>query len=418
MQTLKRTLGTVILKPTKMCNADCSYCCAPPDGAPKWSIEDFKAVFDALEPRLLPGAYLIWHGGEPMMLGTAFYEEAYEYARARLPGVRFSMQSNMLAYNARWNDVFERIFGGSLSTSWDPDEQCRTVKGSAELYARLFRDKHEAMLKDGWRPMIISTISEDTAPLCHEIYNRALAADRRGTPYDIRLNYRYPAGRASDDGSSIAPETYARTLLEIYERWLTDAPRFTVTPLNQMFLKVAGSEIGRCPWAKGCTGHIVGIEPNFDVHNCGEFADLADPEFNFGNLLTDGIEACLTSNAARCLSMRRVKVPDSCKSCIHFEECEGGCMRDSVLFDRGLYGKFYYCLAWQELFSRIKESIITGEADALSAAMGLDPEKVRAGTQNRLNRDLNKGATNMRRPVLSQGYIPTFETLYGEIPLT
>ena len=116
--------------------------------------------------------------------------------------------------------------------------------------------------------------------------------------------------------------------------------------------------------------------------------------------------------------MRRVKVPDSCKSCIHFEECEGGCMRDSVLFDRGLYGKFYYCLAWQELFSRIKESIITGEADALSAAMGLDPEKVRAGTQNRLNRDLNKGATNMRRPVLSQGYIPTFETLYGEIPLT
>jgi uncharacterized protein len=418
MQTLKRTLGTVILKPTKGCNADCSYCCAPPDGAPKWSMEDFKAVFDALEPRLLPGAHLIWHGGEPMLLGTKFYEEAYVYATDRIPTIRFSMQSNMLSYNQRWNDVFHRIFKGSLSTSWDPDEQCRTVKGSAELYSRLYHDKHQAMLQDGWRPMIISTISEETAHLCHDIYDRALAADQRGTPYDIRLNYRYPAGRASETGPAIEPATYTKTLLEIYERWLTDAPRFTVTPLNQMFLKVAGSEIGRCPWAKGCTGHIVGIEPNFDVHNCGEFADLAEPQFTFGNLIEDGIEKCLTSNAARTLAMRRVKVPESCKSCIHFAECEGGCMRDSVLFDRGVYGKFFYCETWQEIFSRIKESIITGEADNLCRAMKLDPEMVRATTQDHLNRDLSLGATNMRRPVLSQGYMPTYDTLHGKIPLT
>lgn len=401
-----RTISTVIIKPTKGCNADCSYCCAPPDGAPKWSFEDFTRVFDALEHRLHPTATLIWHGGEPMLLGVDFYRKALDYARARHPGIRFSMQSNMLSYNPRWREAFRDIFDGSLSTSWDPDELCRTVKGSQELYSRLYHAKMAQILKDGWRPKVISTFSEETIHLAHEVYDRALAAANQGQVYDVRLNYRYPAGRASEAGPSIYPETYGRVLLEIYERWISDTPDFLVTPLDQMFKKVTGAELARCPWAKGCTGRIIGLEPNFDIYNCGEFADLGDPEFRFGNLIEDGIDACLSSPAARKLAMRQFKHPESCKTCIHFEECEGGCMRDSALFGRGLYGKFFYCESWQEVFSRIKESILTGEADAALAKFGLDPEKLRNRVHSSLASGLARGLTHMRRPVLALGHIP------------
>jgi radical SAM protein with 4Fe4S-binding SPASM domain len=184
-----------------------------------------------------------------------------------------------------------------------------------------------------------------------------------------------------------------------------------------MFHKVTGREIARCPWAKGCTGHIIGLEPNFDVYNCGEFADLGDPEFLFGNLLVDGIEACLTSEAARKLTMRRVKQPKSCQSCIHFAECEGGCMRDAAIFDRGIYGKFFYCESWQEVFSRVKESIITGEADAALAKFGHNPTEMREIVTNRLHANLEQGMTHMRRPVLSSGYIPDFATLHAPVDL-
>ena len=412
-----RTIGTAILKPTKGCNADCSYCCAPPDGAPKWTLDEFKAAFDALEPRLLPGAFLIWHGGEPMLLGTQFYREAYAYAQARIPGIRFSMQSNMLGYNDRWNEIFRDVFKGSVSTSWDPDELCRTVNGRADVYSQIYHLKMGKMLDDGWRPKVISTFGEETIHLAHDVYDRASAEAEKGRVYDIRINYRYPAGRAATEGPAIMPETYGRVLLEIYDRWISDTPDFVVTPLDQMFLKVTGREIARCPWAKGCTGHIVGIEPNFDVHNCGEFADLDDPEFRFGNLIDDGIEACLTSRAAQRLAMRRVKQPKSCQSCIHFTECEGGCMRDAVLFDRGVYGKFFYCESWQEVFSRVKESILTGEADAALAKFGHDPEHMREIVRKRVVAGLDAGKTNMRRPVLAAGYVPSFETLHGEVDL-
>ena len=96
-----RRIATVITKPTRGCNADCTYCSAPPDGAPKWTLDDFRAAFDALLPRLADTADFIWHGGEPMLLGPDFYYEALDYARAQLPGVRFSMQSNILGYNPR-----------------------------------------------------------------------------------------------------------------------------------------------------------------------------------------------------------------------------------------------------------------------------------------------------------------------------
>ncbi|MFZ3584223.1 radical SAM protein [Loktanella sp. DJP18] len=412
-----RTISTVIIKPTKGCNADCSYCCAPPDGAKKWSIADFRRVFDALESRLHPNATLIWHGGEPMLLGAAFYKEAHTYATSRHPGVRFSMQSNMLAYNDRWNELFKEVFNGSVSTSWDPDELCRSVNGRTDVYGRVYRDKMKKILSDGWRPKVISTFTEDTIHLAHNVYDQALTESRLGRVYDIRINYRYPAGRVSLTGPAIEPSTYGRMLIELYDRWISDTPDFLITPLDQMFLKVTGREMARCPWAKGCTGSIIGLEPNYDIYNCGEFADLADPEFRFGNLFDDGIEACMTSTAARKLTLRRIRQPKSCQSCIHFTECEGGCMRDAVIFDRGIYGKFFYCESWQDVFSRIKESIITGEADTALKKFGHDVDEMKDIVGNHLRSGLASGLTHMRRPVLTSGYIPSFATLHGPVDL-
>lgn len=408
-----RTVSTVIIKPTKACNADCSYCSAPPDGADKWSLDDYKRVLDALLPRLHPGVTFIWHGGEPMLLGPGFYEEAYAHTKALLPHARFSLQSNLLGYNPRWNKVFHSVFKGSISTSWDPDGRNRTIQGNAAVYERVYQNRIRQVLQDGWTPKVISTFDEASAPLMHHVYDLALESERKGHTHDIRLNYRYPAGRASGEGETLSPATYGSTLIDIYDRWLDDAPGFLITPLDQMFLRVTGTELHRCPWSKSCTGHILGIEPNFDVYNCGEFADLGDPTYRFGNLLTDGIAACLASSAARSLAKRPVLVPDSCKSCIHFAECEGGCMRDSLLYGRDVGGKFQYCESWQEVFSRIKESILTGEADALMRRHGKDPEPTKRRVRTLLADGLSKGQTHMRRPIFALGHVPSHHDVYN-----
>lgn len=341
-----------------------------------------------------------------MLLGPDFYRQAFSMVRAVMPQARFSIQSNLLGYNARWRAVFGDVFQGSVSTSWDPDGRNRTIKGDAGLYERVYQERIQRVLDDGWRPKVISTFDEQSAFLMHQVYELARTADTQRHTHDIRLNYRYPAGRAFGEGESLQPSTYGRTLVEVYDRWIQDLPDFLVTPLDQMFLRVIGAEAGRCPWSKGCAGRILGIEPNFDVYNCGEFADLAEDRFRFGNLLADGIDACLSSSAIRTLARRPVALPASCKACIHFQDCEGGCMRDSVLYGRDVDGKFQYCESWQEVFSRIKESILTGEADGAIKKFGHAPDTVRARVAASMRRGLAEGKANMRRPLLACGHVP------------
>jgi radical SAM protein with 4Fe4S-binding SPASM domain len=369
-------ISTIIAKPTKVCNASCTYCCAPPDGAPKWSLDEFKTLFDRLAPHLTGRAIIIWHGGEPMLMGPDFYKSAWDHVQKVKPGIRFSIQSNLLGYESkRWFEVFRDIMEGSISTSYDPDEKFREYRGSTELYSRLFWSRMDKILDDGFHPKVIGTYAEESAPLAEGMYERALSYG--GRAFDVRFNYRYPAGRNTGEGEAISPDTYGKMLLRVYNRWIKDLPDFTVTPLDEMLKKTIFMETERCPWTKSCGGRFLGIEPNGDAYNCSEFADLGGEEFRFGNVFKETVPEMMASAAARAIKRRRIDTPLDCQSCRHFGECEGGCARDAVLYEHGMGGKFHYCWSWMQVFDRIKESVKSGEADGAIRKYGLDPAAVR-----------------------------------------
>jgi radical SAM protein with 4Fe4S-binding SPASM domain len=388
---------TVIAKPTKACNADCSYCSSPPDDANSWTIEDFKLIFDRVSGNLSEECYWIWHGGEPMLQGADFYRQAYSYAIKTKPNIKFSMQTNILLYKSKlWKDIFKNIFEGRVSTSFDPDVNLRTIKGDAEKYERQFKKKLSELLDDGFEPLVISVFNQKNAEKMQEMYDWANSS--RGRTFHIRFNYQYPAGRASELGDIMSPETYGTQLLSIYNKWIIDRPAFDVVPMSQMMVKVIGKDVNQCPWTNSCGGKFLSIEPNGDLYNCGDFADLGDEKYRFGNVrdLTlngtkkesivgfvrkgdpskYGVEI-MSTPAAVSMIQRRVNLPSDCFSCRHYAECQGGCMRDAELYGRGLGGKFYYCASWKMVFDRIKESILSGEADGLLSDMGHDPQVCR-----------------------------------------
>src|SRR5690606_33752282 len=149
----------------------------------------------------------------------------------------------------RWRGVFTEIMAGAISTSFDPDEKNRLFRGSAALYTRLFFERRDSVLADGFTPLVIGTYTEDSADLAETMYERAAASP---WPFDLRFNYRYPAGRDKGKGSQISPEAYGRMLLRLYNRWIAELPDFLITPLDQMLKKVMEIEVARCPWTKAC----------------------------------------------------------------------------------------------------------------------------------------------------------------------
>lgn len=378
----------VIAKPTRVCNADCSYCSSPPlsemgeEWEPEWNIEKFKMYFDKVYPYMGDQSYWIWHGGEPMLMKPDFYLEAHEYVEEKVKKegrrVYFSIQSNLLGYagaREKWKEVFTKVFAGALSTSFDPDEMQRTIKGNAQSYSKVFKRSFNMMLEDGFRPAVIGVYDENKAPLMHTMYDWSLSMGEKGFP--LRFNYCHPTGRFKEGGEVIQPETYGKALISIYDRWIKDVPNFEVIPLNQMLLKLLGQDgEGHCPWTKSCGGKFLGIEPGGEVYNCTDFADMGG-DFCFGNLNTDSMEKILNSQPSIAIMRRSSQVPISCQECEHFEACEGGCARDAALYEHGLYGKFHYCKSWKMVFTRIKESIIRGEADKLLMKYGFNPEDVK-----------------------------------------
>nr|WP_235575627.1 radical SAM protein [Pseudomonas aeruginosa] len=386
--------SVVIAKPTKECNADCTYCSAPPDGASRWSLDDFKIILDRLQGNLTPQVDWIWHGGEPMLMGPDYFRACAEYAKSQGVNLNFAIQTNLLGYNSgRWKGVFEEVFGGRISTSFDPYKKYRTVKGQAETYDRMFWRAMDEVIADGFRPLVIGVYDEGAADRAAVMFDRANAYGNFG--FDIRFNYAYPAGRVRNAGMLIQPQTYGQMLIDLYNRWISEVPSFNITPLDQMLSKVAGFRALLCPWTKSCGGKFLTIDPDGTVFNCSEFSDLGDPAHRFGNILTgavqvaaqpvqvqyysgaDVVPALASSPASREIIQRSRNVPPDCKTCRHFQECQGGCARDAVLFERGMGGKFAYCQSWKMVFDRLKESVQTGEADRVLYRLGIDPVAAR-----------------------------------------
>lgn len=360
-------ISVVIAKSTRICNADCSYCCAPPYDREKWTIEDFESFIKKMAPWLGTSVQWIWHGGEPMLMGTDFFYRAREIAERIVPGqIEFSMQSNLLAYDSKkWKNVFQDVLGGRVSTSYDPDELYRTVNGDPVKYNALFWNAVSRMKEDGFRIMAIATFRKETAGLAIPFYERNLAFGKDAM--HLRLNYMRPDGRIAGTGKLIDPVEYGQMLVDVYDRWVSDAPCFAVTPLIYALRSSLGFGWGECPWTSHCGGKFLGLEPNGDVYNCSEFADLGS-DWKFGNLHEDSMEKMMSSGPALFAQTRMFRIPEECVTCEHYAECDAGCGRDVVLY-QAMDGKFPYCASWKAIFSRVKKSIASGEANNLIEAM-------------------------------------------------
>ena len=216
-----QTVSVVVAKPTRVCNADCQYCSSPPleemgsDWEPEWNFEKFKLYFNKVYPSMMNGAYWIWHGGEPMLMGPEFYVKCHEYAQDKIKitgrQIYFSMQTNLLGYSKKkWYKVFSEIFQGSISTSFDPDEAQRTMKGNAQTYSKVFKRVMGNILEDGFRPMVIGVYTEATAHMMGKMYDWSKSLDNKSFP--LRFNYCHPTGRLESGGEAISPITYANEL--------------------------------------------------------------------------------------------------------------------------------------------------------------------------------------------------------------
>lgn len=371
----------VIAKPTKACNADCSYCSAIPYDKEKWTVEKFMHIWDSISPGLNQKAQWIWHGGEPLLMSPEFYTSCYAYAKRTHPDIRFEMQSNITLYkSSRWKDTIDHVFNGCISTSFEYGGM-RTIFGDAQKFEKVFNWKLKAILDDGLKTGIIGTYSDSNIKEAVRMYDLAISYGDKAP--SIRINYMRPQGRVKDHGVLMSVENYTQTLLALWHRWVADAPAFDVVPLADFLYSVLGiHQSYKCPYTRSCGGRFLSIEPNGNLYNCAVSSDTRNKAFCFGNVFDLTVDNAVVSQnefisrlneakALRVIKSRRYQVHLDCVKCPHFRECQGGCPSDSMLFDGSISSKFYYCETWKSLLSQVKNDLQAGKLDRLLQKRGL-----------------------------------------------
>src|ERR1700726_454908 len=106
------SIEMLVLQSTPFCNLDCSYCYLP-DRASKQEMSPatlertFERVFTS--PFVSEHLTVLWHAGEPLVPGVAYYENAFAIIDRLKPQsltISHSIQTNATLLNRQWMDFF------------------------------------------------------------------------------------------------------------------------------------------------------------------------------------------------------------------------------------------------------------------------------------------------------------------------
>lgn len=353
---------TLHIRLTKKCNADCSYCSSyekNPDDLLK--LPDLKLLTANLnsfiqkykiggERKLAVVQYI---GGEILTIPTEYLKSyTAEIKRSLLElftEVKDGAQTNLIGSSRKIAEL-ETLFSGNLGTSYDFHTEQRTLNGDHKKYKTIFiKNIKDYKVTNGKKIPGIVVLDKKMLPFIERQVDELY---RDKTSFTLRKAF--DAGMTAEKVTTVEA---IRVFTDVYRSWVMKQP-IIAEPFNTMLKRrlntkknnIKEEEVG-CPFQSNCMENSLNIEPNGDIYLCQDMADTK--LYKIGNLLNYSVDEQIISK----LKNRKNNLSEECISCNYLEECQGGCLKESLEEGYGLYGKSSMCNVWKELFSLMDNDI-------------------------------------------------------------
>ena len=310
-----------VVKPVgNRCNLRCSYCFFPEHEGPTMPKELLEALFAAVAASRLPAPCFIWHGGEPLLAGQAFYRQVVRLQRELLPAVPVSnrVMTNGTLLDAAWARFFgEHGFHVSVSLDgpgWVHDH-CRRDAAGRGTFRRVHR-AFRLLSRSGLTPGAVAVYAADrTFPpeeLVELLAGLGAASFRVNPCLDQSLGKGYPQAMAA----------YARAVL-------ARGPGLRFSSLDELWAALLGYGSQVC-WMAGTCRHLAGVAPDGSLWACCE-RHHGEPGLRLGSLLEQTLEEIWEGEAARTLRAADHQRRRECAACAWSALCQGGCLYHRVV---------------------------------------------------------------------------------------
>lgn len=390
----------VMAKPIgPICNLDCEYCyylhkedLYP--GTTSWrmpqpTLEAYIRQLIEAQPAGTPEITFAWQGGEPTLLGTAFFEHVVELQRRHAPaGMRVvnTLQTNGTLLDDDWIHLFAEhrfLIGLSIDGPADLHNRYRYDKqgrgsfadvlrglkllkaGGVEFNALVVVNRHNGLhgrrvytyLRDnGIEFLQFIPIVERRGVGSHGEPLVQLGTWSGGTPAATRSgdDTGFPGSPESLVSSrSVLPEQFGRFLCDVFDEWVRrDVGRVFVQIFDQALSAWLGIEPSLCVFRREC-GRALAIEHNGDVYSCDHFVE---PDYRLGNVHTTPLVELANSDRQRAFgAAKSATLPRYCRECDVLFACHGECPKNRFISTPdGEPGLNYLCAGYQAFFRHIR----------------------------------------------------------------
>jgi uncharacterized protein len=367
----------IITKPIgPRCNIDCKYCYYLEKEKLFPTEKKFRMAPDVLEAYVrqtieasleagMPEIHFAWQGGEPTMLGVAYFEQIValqkQYAPDGVP-VTNAFQTNGILLDDDWGHFLkdnEFLVGISID-------------GPRKIHDRYRVDR-------AGRPTFDAVMRGLEVLQRHEVAHNALTVVQRANGIKGKEVYKFLkelgfefiqfipiAERSSGDALagapqvdmdpgntvtswSVSPCAYGKFLCDVFDRWF----RYDIGEVFVQFFDVQlGLWMGRgsslCIFGETC-GKGLALEHDGSLYTCDHYVY---PEYRLGNLMEIPLREMLwTDRQSEFGREKASKLTSQCKSCTFRFACNGGCPKHRFATARdGETGHNYFCESYTMFF--------------------------------------------------------------------
>lgn len=349
---------TAIVKPTESCNFACKYCYVDQEAdKEKMTIETAEKMTEFLlngRDRIT----IIWHGGEPLLMGVDFYKRIYDFQREKLTEgkmIKNLIQTNGSLLNDEFVDFFKYAdfkVGTSIDGPKEIHDMQRVYKDGRGTYDDVCRGIDLAMSKLG-NIGTISVITKNNIYRMQEVYDFIKEKKIK----DMKLNPFFADGRGkeNEDELSINPRVFGEECIKIFDEWYgSNEPFVEIKNLQDYINRLVSPHLGPCIFQHNCREKFLSVNHKGDVYPCGRFS--YEQEFKLGNVYTSSLDDVQSSPVNDQFEDRPEKTR-KCSKCDVSSYCNGGCPSSAYTYTGKILAPDYFCKSFNMLFKHVEKKI-------------------------------------------------------------
>lgn len=357
-----RSLSVMWKTVSEDCNLACDYCYYSTCGGKPGKINRIdSALLDTFMKdymRHTDGvAAFAWQGGEPLLAGLDFFEEAValqaKYAPPRTV-ISNALQTNGTLLTDKWAaflKTYRFLVGVSLDGPKDIHDARRVDARGQGSYDRVMNGIGH-LRRHGVDFNILTVIHKGNVNRAVELlafYKREKFDHVQFIPcMDFRSQETNRPGVYE-----ITPEEYGVFLSEAFDLWYNGgAPELSVRFFDNMLSVYMNEQAELCIHRSACPDMLV-LEQNGDAFPCDFFIG---EEWKLGNVGVHSLDDILASPVYDQFKALKPRLPEPCRSCQWKALCHGGCPRNRNWSDNRMTSEpDYFCASYQMIYAHADE---------------------------------------------------------------